>query len=79
MNIKSKNRDEYLTNLINYANYLYKEKIPERENIEYLSGILHRTIEHFKDKDIDDPHFEASLMSIKKAYNQLKSKLDSLN
>lgn len=78
MDIKSRNRDEYLTNLINYADYLYREEIPEGESMEYLCGILHRTTEHFKGRKIDDPRLEENLAGIEKAYNQLRSRLDSL-
>jgi hypothetical protein len=77
MEIKRRNREEYLTNLVNYANFLCNEVIPERENIEYLCGILQRTTEHFK--DINDPCLQNNLINIGKAYDQLKAKLDSLN
>lgn len=77
MEIKRKNRDEYLTNLINYANFLCSEEIPERENMEYLYGILQRTIEHFK--DIDDHNLQGNLIGIEKACKLLKSRLDSLD
>ena len=79
MNNKSNSREEYLSNLINYAGYLYSEEIPERENMEYLCRILHQTVEHFKGEKIDDPCFEADLKDIKRSYDQLKSRLDSLN
>lgn len=77
MEIKRKNREEYLTNLVNYANFLFNEEIPERESIEYLCSILQRTIEHFK--DINEPCLQKNLIDIGKAYDQLKVKLDSLN
>ncbi len=77
MEIKRRNREKYLTNLVNYANFLCSEEIPERESIEYLYGILQRTTEHFK--DINDPCLQNNLISIGKACDQLKAKLDSLN
>ncbi len=67
-----------MRNLINYADYLYREEVPEEESMEYLCGILHRTLEHFKGRRIEDPQIEGNLAGIEEAYNQMRSRLDSL-